>query len=117
VALQQIRESFILLKKWPHADNYRQNAFQTAAEIFKHQETMTAPLVNYRRISAGAECRFFWGDEFAFPAFYLCWPTPGSDGFTCIVTVSPTVKLIKSSPNITRPGYFSFVLGRISSVG
>jgi hypothetical protein len=59
VALQQIRESFILLKKWPHADNYRQNAFQTAAEIFKHQETMTAPLVNYRRILLVLNAGFF----------------------------------------------------------
>lgn len=35
VALEQIRAAFRLLKKWPHADNYRQNAYQTAAEIFK----------------------------------------------------------------------------------
>jgi tetratricopeptide (TPR) repeat protein len=35
VALRQIRASFRLLQKWPHADNYRQNAYQTAAEIFK----------------------------------------------------------------------------------
>lgn len=34
-ALMQIRECFALLRKWPHADNYRQNAYQTAAEIFK----------------------------------------------------------------------------------
>lgn len=35
IALQQIRESFQLLEKWPTAHNYRQNAYQTAAEIFK----------------------------------------------------------------------------------
>jgi DNA-binding CsgD family transcriptional regulator/tetratricopeptide (TPR) repeat protein len=34
-ALEQIRECFRLLQKWPHADNYRQNGYQTAAEIFK----------------------------------------------------------------------------------
>lgn len=34
-ALQQIRESFYLLKRWPTAIRYRQNAYQTASEIFK----------------------------------------------------------------------------------
>jgi tetratricopeptide (TPR) repeat protein/DNA-binding CsgD family transcriptional regulator len=34
-ALNQIREAFQLLLKWPKADNYRQNAYQTASEIFK----------------------------------------------------------------------------------
>jgi tetratricopeptide (TPR) repeat protein/DNA-binding CsgD family transcriptional regulator len=34
-ALRQIRASFALLKKWPQADNYRENGYQTAAEIFK----------------------------------------------------------------------------------
>jgi DNA-binding CsgD family transcriptional regulator len=34
-AVAQIRECFRLLQKWPHADNYRQNSYQTAAEIFK----------------------------------------------------------------------------------
>ena len=35
IALQQIRESFQLLQKWPTAHNYRKNAYQTASEIFK----------------------------------------------------------------------------------
>jgi DNA-binding CsgD family transcriptional regulator/tetratricopeptide (TPR) repeat protein len=34
-ALQQVRESFNLLEKWPTADDYRQNAYHTASEIFK----------------------------------------------------------------------------------
>src|SRR5262249_40575440 len=33
-ALRQVRESFVLLKKWP-SPNYLQNAFFTAGEIFK----------------------------------------------------------------------------------
>lgn len=34
-ALRQVRESFILLQKWPNAANYRQNTYLTASEIFK----------------------------------------------------------------------------------
>ena len=34
-ALSQVRESFQLLLKWPGANNYRQNAYETASEIFK----------------------------------------------------------------------------------
>jgi tetratricopeptide (TPR) repeat protein/DNA-binding CsgD family transcriptional regulator len=34
-ALQQIRESFTLLKKWPNPANYFQNAYLTASHIFK----------------------------------------------------------------------------------
>lgn len=34
-ALQQVRESFTLLKKWPNPANYFQNAYLTASQIFK----------------------------------------------------------------------------------
>ncbi len=34
-ALQQVRESFGLLQKWPNPANYLQNAYLTASEIFK----------------------------------------------------------------------------------
>lgn len=34
IALQQIRQTFQLLQKWPTAFNYKKNAYQTAAEIF-----------------------------------------------------------------------------------
>ena len=34
-ALQQVRESFTLLQKWPNPANYFQNAYLTASEIFK----------------------------------------------------------------------------------
>lgn len=35
IAVEQVRESFNLLQKWPNDANYRQNAYQTASEIFK----------------------------------------------------------------------------------
>ena len=38
IALQQVREAFRLLQKWP-ARNYQQNAYFTAAEIFKALKT------------------------------------------------------------------------------
>ncbi len=34
-ALQQVRESFTLLQKWPNPANYFQNAYLTASQIFK----------------------------------------------------------------------------------
>lgn len=34
-ALRQVRESFNLLKKWQNPASYRQNAYQTASQIFK----------------------------------------------------------------------------------
>jgi tetratricopeptide (TPR) repeat protein/DNA-binding CsgD family transcriptional regulator len=34
-ALQQVRESFTLLKKWPNPANYFQNAYLAASQIFK----------------------------------------------------------------------------------
>lgn len=44
LALQQIREVFQLLQKWPTAHNYRQNAYQTAAEVFKSLNNIDSAL-------------------------------------------------------------------------